>query len=611
MNSKSYNENSSFPTLSVLNLTSSLYIKGKWKPIIQNINFEIKPGETLAVVGESGSGKSVTALSIMRLLEERTSKITGKILLDGQDILSLPLKKMHKIRGNKIGMIFQEPMSSLNPVLTIGEQISEVLIYHKGISKAQAKKETIELLEKVYIPNAKRRFHEYPHQFSGGMCQRVMIVMSLAMHPKLLIADEPTTSLDVTIQNQIINLLKTLQEEYNISILFITHDMGIVAEVADHIAVMYEGNIVENAPTSKSHHYKQALLSTTPRLGSMKNKIWPQKFPTVDITTDTIKEGVSIKNTIKNKDDPIISVKNLTTYFDVQSGFFRRKIGSIYAVQNVSFDLYQGETLSIVGESGSGKSTTGRSIIRLIEPNSGSVIINGCNILTLDRSSLRTIRRSIQMVFQNPLASLNPSMSIGASIIEPFLEHKLGTKIEAIDKAAEILTRVGLKKDMMKRFPHQFSGGQRQRICIARCLILDPKVIIADESVSALDSSIKVQVCNLLMELQESLGISYIFITHDMSVTEKISHRVAVMRLGEIVEIGSRAQIFQNPQHPYTNKLLMSIPTFDLSQRNIKKNLLADEIANPIRPINYQPPERQHKEVEPGHIVQLDHATVS
>jgi peptide/nickel transport system ATP-binding protein len=598
------------PVLSVENLTTSFRVEDRWRSVVRNISFDIAPGETVAIVGESGSGKSVTSLSIMQLLPKRSSKIEGRVMLGGRDLLSLEEEDMRKVRGNDIAMIFQEPMTSLNPIFPIGKQIAEAMTCHRNITNAEAKSETIRLLEKVRIPNAKFRFDAFPHEFSGGMRQRVMIAMALASRPRLLIADEPTTALDVTIQGQILDLIKILQEEEGMSVLFITHDMGVVAEVADRTIVMYHGEAVESGPTEDifhhgKHPYTRALLSAVPRLGSMTDRKWPLRFPIVDVHTGNVMEPKEVANTVDKGKTPVLSVKNLTTRFDILSGLFGRKTGAVHAVENVSFDLAQGETLSLVGESGCGKSTTGRSITRLIQPTSGSIDVDGYDVMRLPPAELRLMRRSIQMVFQDPFASLNPRMSIGNAVAEPFLEHKMGTKVQAFQKAADLLERVGLKADMMQRFPHEFSGGQRQRICIARALMLDPKIIVADESVSALDVSIKAQVCNLLLDLQQSLNLAFLFISHDMAVVERVSHRVAVMYLGEIVEIGPRTAVFDSPQHPYTKKLMAAVPVPDPARRGVKRNLSTDEIKSPIRPVNYVPPARSYKEISAGHFVQV------
>ncbi|WP_333631881.1 ABC transporter ATP-binding protein, partial [Agrobacterium cavarae] len=410
------------PVLSVQNLTTSFRVDGGWKSVVRDMSFEIAPRETVAIVGESGSGKSVTSLSIMRLLDKKMSRIEGEVMLGGRNLLSLPEEEMRKVRGKEISMIFQEPMTSLNPIFPIGKQIAEALTVHQNISSSSAKAEVIRLLEKVRIPNATSRFNDYPHQFSGGMRQRVMIAMALASRPKLLIADEPTTALDVTIQGQILDLIKQLQEEEGMSVLFITHDMGVVAEVADRTIVMFRGDVVETGTTDDifhrgQHPYTRALLSAVPKLGSMKERMLPARFPIIDIKTGESQPAVEVKDTVSGGKTPILSVKDLTTRFDIHSGLLGRKSGAVHAVEKVSFDLSEGETLSLVGESGCGKSTTGRSITRLIEPTSGNVMLDGYEVMQLDKVTLRAMRRSVQMIFQDPFASLDPRMSVGAAIM--------------------------------------------------------------------------------------------------------------------------------------------------------------------------------------------------
>ncbi|MDZ7873742.1 MAG: ABC transporter ATP-binding protein [Rhizobium sp.] len=603
-------EASRAPVLSVRGLTTSFRVGTEWRSVVRNMDLDVASGETVAIVGESGSGKSVTSLSIMRLLPELTSRIAGSVKLEGRELLTLDSEQMRQVRGNQISMIFQEPMTSLNPIFPIGKQIAEAITCHRDISNAEAKTEVLRLLDRVRIPNAKNRFDEYPHQFSGGMRQRVMIAMALASRPKLLIADEPTTALDVTIQGQILDLIKTLQDEEGMAVLFITHDMGVVAEVSDRTIVMFRGEAVETGTTDDifnrgQHPYTRALLSAVPKLGSMGGRERPMRFPVIDIKTGATLVPEAEAGVPEKASQPLLEVKNLTTRFDIRSGLFGRKSGAVHAVENVSFTLKPGETLSLVGESGCGKSTTGRSITRLVEPTSGQITVDGYTVGSLDEASLRRMRRSIQMVFQDPFASLDPRMSVGQAVMEPFVEHKLGSKAEARDKAADLLERVGLSADMMPRYPHEFSGGQRQRIAIARSLMLDPKIIVADEAVSALDVSIKAQVCNLLLDLQQSFNLAYLFISHDMAVVERVSHRVAVMYLGEIVEIGPRQAVFDNPQHPYTKKLMAAVPVPDPARRKLKRNLSTDEIKSPIRPVGYQPPARQYREVSEGHLVQV------
>ncbi|MGO4676245.1 dipeptide ABC transporter ATP-binding protein [Bosea sp. 2KB_26] len=598
------------PILSVSHLTTSFRVEGQWRSVVRDVSFDIGPKETVAVVGESGSGKSVTALSIMRLTPPGSSKIEGSIKLGGKELLTLPDADMRHIRGNEVAMIFQEPMTSLNPVLTIGFQIAEALILHRGLSRSAAEAETIRLLEKVRIPAAKSRFNEYPHRFSGGMRQRVMIAMALACKPKLLIADEPTTALDVTIQAQILELIKSLQDEEGMSVLFITHDMGVVAEIADRTVVMYNGQAVETGATEDifaraTHPYTRSLLSAVPKLGSMIGHKRPMRFPVVDRATGLSDVPTETSDTVAHAERPVLEVSGLTTRFEIRAGLLGGVKGRVHAVENVSFSLQAGETLALVGESGCGKSTTGRSVMRLIEPLSGSVLLDGEDVLKLDQRTLRDRRKRMQMIFQDPFASLDPRMNVGAAIAEPLLINKLATRSEARDKVAELLRRVGLQPDMASRFPHEFSGGQRQRICIARALAVEPRLIVADESVSALDVSVKAQVINLMLELQERMKLGYLFISHDMAVVERVSHRVAVMYLGEIVEIGPREAIFGNPQHPYTKRLLAAVPVPDPARRLEKRPVSNDEIKSPVRAPDYVPPIRQFREVSPGHAVMI------
>ena len=597
------------PVLSVSGLSTAFRVEGHWRTVVDDVSFDIGPRQTLAIVGESGSGKSVTALSIMRLVSTVNGRIEGRIGLEGQSLLDLPEDEMRKVRGNRISMIFQEPMTSLNPVLTIGFQIAEALIYHRGLSRAEAEAETVRILERVRIPAARQRVHEYPHRFSGGMRQRVMIAMALACRPKLLIADEPTTALDVTIQAQILELIKVLQDEEGMSVLFITHDMGVVAEIADSVVVMWQGRKVEEGGTARlfadpQHSYTQALLAAVPRLGAMQGQPQPLRFPVTDVKTGVIAPAAPTTSTIDAAERPVLEVSGLTTRFDIRTGVLRRVTGRVHAVENISFSLRAGETLALVGESGCGKSTTGRSILRLVPPSSGTILFEGQDVGTLDREGLRAARRRMQMIFQDPFASLNPRKTVGAAIAEPMIVHGLCDRQAARDRVAELLRKVGLAPDMASRFPHEFSGGQRQRLCIARALALSPRLIVADEAVSALDVSIKAQVVNLMLDLQEDLRLAYLFISHDIAVVERISHRVAVMYLGEIVEIGPRASVLENPQHPYTKKLMSAVPLPDPARRRGRQKLLSDEVPSPMRPANYVSPARLYREVSPGHVVQ-------
>ncbi len=595
--------------LRVENLRTSFFSEGVWKPIVKGISFDIAEKETLAVVGESGSGKSVTALSIMRLLPPHSSRVEGSIKLAGKELLTLSETEMRKIRGQRSGMIFQEAMTSLNPLATIGDQITEALVIHGRLTGSAAEAEAIRMLDRVRIPAAKERARDLPHSLSGGMRQRAMIAMALICKPKLLIADEPTTALDVTIQAQTLQLIKELQNDEGMAVLFITHDMGVVAEIADRTVVMLGGEILEGGTTRQifedpKHVYTRTLLAAVPRLGSMSNKGAPEHFPVVDRETGNLRKPVDRPDTVDHDRPPVLTVKNLVKRFELPSEFLGKSRGRVHAVEDISFDIRAGETLSLVGESGCGKSTTGRTIMRLIEPFSGEIVINGTDILTLGRHAMRGARRHIQMIFQDPFASLNPRIRVGDAIAEPYLTYKLGTKKQAREKVADLLTRVGLSPDIANRYPQQFSGGQRQRICIARALALEPKVIVADESVSGLDVSIKAQVVNLLLDLQQSLGLSYLFISHDMAVVERMSHKVAVMYLGEIVEMGPARSVFANPQHPYTKRLMAAVPIPDPSRRNELRTVPGGEIKSPIRPLDYVPPKRTYRRVGHDHIVQ-------
>lgn len=601
------------PLLSVKDLRVEFPSRRGVLTAIDGISFDLREGEVLGVVGESGAGKSLTGTAVIGLLEPPGRIAGGEIRLKGERIDNLPPAAMRKLRGKRIGMVFQDPLTSLNPLFTIGDQISEAIRCHSDVSKASARLEAIRLLEKVRIPSAASRFDEYPHRFSGGMRQRAMIAMALAAKPKLLIADEPTTALDVTIQGQILDLIKTLQEEEGTSVLFITHDMGVVAEIADRTVVMFRGEQIETGRTADIFHdstepYTRALLSAVPVLGSMAGSTLPARFAITDTVTGAVEPPKDLPDTVARDAAPVLEVRNLTKQFDIYSGFFARPAGRVHAVGDVSFKLHAGETLSLVGESGCGKSTTGRAIMRLIEPTSGSVLINGENVLAFDRKEMRSLRRSVQMIFQDPFASLNPRMTVGEAVAEPYLEHKLGTKAEAREMTAAMLEKVGLSPDMARRYPHEFSGGQRQRICIARALALEPKIIIADESVSALDVSIKAQVINLMLDLQESMGIAFLFISHDMAVVERVSHRVAVMYLGQIVEIGPRASIFSSPQHPYTRKLMEAVPVPDPDRLGRRRNIEAEELRSPIREIGYSRPEALYSEVAAGHYILKDFA---
>jgi peptide/nickel transport system ATP-binding protein len=594
--------------LSVRDLKTAFRTPNGWLQIVKGISFDIAARQTLAVVGESGSGKSVTALSIMRLLDPATSTIEGSVRLSGQELVDLPEAQMRLIRGQQIGMVFQEALTSLNPLVSVGDQIAEVLTIHGRGSDEAARAEAIRLLERVRIPAARTRARDLPHSLSGGMRQRVMIAMALACKPRLLIADEPTTALDVTIQSQILQLIKELQQDEGMGVLFITHDMGVVAEIADRTVVMLGGEVLEQGATETifadaRSAYTKTLIAAVPKLGA-KVSGQPQHFPLIDRATGQLRVAQTRPDTVDHAAQPVLSVRNLVKRFDIPAGFLGGLKGRVHAVENVSFDIQPGETLSLVGESGCGKSTTGRTIMRLAEPLSGEVLIDGVNLLGLDKHRMRDMRRHIQMIFQDPFASLNPRIRVGDAIAEPFLTHRLGTRQQARAMVGDLLQRVGLDPQVANRFPQQFSGGQRQRICIARALSLSPKVIVADESVSGLDVSIKAQVVNLLLDLQQQLGLSYLFISHDMSVVERVSHRVAVMYLGEIVEIGPAAAVFGNPQHPYTKRLIAAVPIPDPARRLQIRKTDNSEVKSPIRDTNYVPPQRDYRELAAGHFVQ-------
>jgi len=583
---------------------------------VRNLSFHVDRGETLAIVGESGSGKSVTSLALMRLVEHGGGRIAqGSMALRRRngsviDLAGSSQRVMRNVRGADMAMIFQEPMTSLNPVFTAGDQIAESIRQHQGKDASAARAEALRMLEQVRIPEAKSVLDRYPHQLSGGMRQRVMIAMALACKPALLIADEPTTALDVTIQAQILQLIRQLQEEMHMGVVFITHDMGVVAEVADRVLVMYRGDKVEEGPSeqvfaSPQHSYTKALLSAVPKLGAMQGTDLPARFPLLQAEGQAQPEAapVSAQPAPDAKREPILSVRKLVTRFDLRGGIMSRVQRRVHAVEQVSFDLYPGETLSLVGESGCGKSTTGRSLLRLVDSQGGEIRFGGRDIVRLKNTELQSLRRDIQFVFQDPFASLDPRVTVGFSIMEPLLVHGVAKGRDAERRVAELLERVGLPAEMAQRYPHEFSGGQRQRICIARALALNPKVVIADESVSALDVSIQAQIVNLLIDLQRDMGISFLFISHDMAVVERVSHRVAVMYLGQIVEIGPRRAIFENPQHPYTKKLMSAVPIADPARRHMKRTLLSDEIPSPIRKLDDEPVVQPLVQVGTDHFV--------
>jgi glutathione transport system ATP-binding protein len=497
-------------------------------------------------------------------------------------------------------------MTSLNPVFTVGEQIAESIRLHQGKSHQQAQTEARRMLDLVRIPEAHSVLSRYPHQLSGGMRQRVMIAMALSCKPALLIADEPTTALDVTIQAQILQLIRVLQKEMQMGVIFITHDMGVVAEMADRVQVMYRGDVVERAPVQQlfdapQQPYTRALLAAVPKLGAMSGQPLPAKFPLLH--TNGREEAATPQDTVRASEPPILQVRDLVTRFDIRGGLFNRVKRRVHAVEKVSFDLYAGETLALVGESGCGKSTTGRSLLRLVASQGGTITFNGQRIDALQGHALASLRRDIQFIFQDPYASLDPRLTVGFSIMEPLLVHNTMDRRQAEQRVAWLLERVGLLPEHAQRYPHEFSGGQRQRICIARALALNPKVVIADESVSALDVSIQAQIINLMLDLQREFGIAFLFISHDMAVVERISHRVAVMYLGQIVEMGPRQAVFEQPRHPYTKKLMAAVPVADPAHRHRERALMVDEIPSPIRPLGDEPEVAPLLEVAPGHFV--------
>ena len=583
--------------------------------VVDDLSFSVSPGRTMAVVGESGSGKSITSLSIMRLADMNGAKFpSGRILFNGptgeRDLLQADQKTMRGIRGKEIAMIFQEPMTSLNPVFTIGNQICEVLMLHEGVTQRAALAEAKRLLEMVRLPDAEGLLKRYPHQLSGGMRQRVMIAMALACRPKLLIADEPTTALDVTIQAQILHIIRDLQQELEMAVIFITHDMGVVAEMADDVVVMWKGKKVEEGPVGRifeapQHPYTKTLLSAVPKLGSMQGEAFPKRMPVM-----VMRDGVPflggeerIQNTARYDDKPLLAVDDLYVRFPIKKNLFGKVTHVCNAVSKVSFDIYPGETLALVGESGSGKSTIGRTIQQLQTPLAGDVRFRGKAYSTMSAAERYAMRREVQYIFQDPFASLDPRKTVGFSIAEPIRTHGLLDDNKAIDmRVAELLERVGLGPEHAKRYPHEFSGGQRQRVCIARALASKPKLIIADEALSALDVSIQAQVINLFMDLQKEHELAYLFISHDMAVVEKMSHRVAVLYLGQIMELGSRRQVFETPSHPYTKRLLSAVPVADPSAR-AERSVLEGEIPSTTRRIDDQPIIYRHREIASGHFI--------
>tara|TARA_R110000782_G_scaffold134752_6_gene227117 strand:+ start:3233 stop:4873 length:1641 start_codon:yes stop_codon:yes gene_type:complete len=535
------------PLLKVNQLTTSIGVGTDEVNVVDNVSFTINRGETFVLLGESGSGKSITALSVMRLLPSAADIVSGEVILDGQNLFELPERKMRDIRGAKIGMIFQEPQSSLNPVLTAGQQISETLFRHKKMSKLECVKRSIELLDAVGIPEPDRRINEYPHQFSGGMKQRIMIAMALAGEPDLLIADEPTTALDVTIQAQVLMLLRKLQKETGMAILFITHDLGVTSQMADHVAVMRAGEIVEAKDKASlfskpEHPYTLQLFDAIPS--------WEKRQTESDTSGF---EGTD--------EHCLLKVNNLKVHYPIKEGVFKRIVGHVRAVDGVTLKLHAGETLAVVGESGSGKTTMGKGILRLLQTTAGEVLYQDTDLSSLSAAALRQKRSEMQVVFQDPYSSMNPRMMIKDIIQEGMLAQGIGeTRQQRDQMTVELLEQVGLLPEHQLRYPHEFSGGQRQRICIARALAVKPKLIICDEPTSALDVSVQAQILALLRKLQKEYQLGYLFITHNISVVEYIAHTVAVMFQGKIVEQGGVEQVLMSPQNEYTKELLSAVP---------------------------------------------------
>lgn len=609
-------EPSTTPLLQVHDLTVGFPTADGMFEAVQHLDFKVAAGKTLAIVGESGSGKSVTSLALMRLLDYTRGRIvSGQLLFQSTsgniDLAQARANRIRRLRGNEISMIFQEPMSSLDPVFSIASQIMEPLVLHQRLSRTAARQQALAMLEAVRIPDANQILDRYPHQLSGGQRQRVMIAMALACKPRLLIADEPTTALDVTTQAQILDLIRELQTELGTAVIFITHDMGVVAEMADEVVVMHQGKKVEEGTVEAifnhpSKPYTQMLLAAVPRMGALQGDPLPRRTPIAQLGEDGSLKTVGVDRAQDTAcyDTPLLQVKDLSIRFDVAHDFLGRPTHRVHAVEHTSFDLYPGETLALVGESGSGKTTVGKSIQQLIRHSEGHVFFNGTDVFGLSKSERRRLKRDIQYVFQDPFASLDPRKTVAFSIAEPMVTHGIVSGTDAIRQRVEaLLTDVGLRTEHAHRFPHEFSGGQRQRICIARALACDPQLIIADESVSALDVSTQAQVIDLFMELQEKRGLTYLFITHDMAVVEKISHRVAVMYLGQLVELGPRQAVFETPHHPYTRALLSAVPIAEPGRQAPTARPATVDIPSAIRKIGEQPTITTLREIAPRHWV--------
>jgi len=597
----------------VKNLSVGFGAVGRESPVVRDVSFEVMRGQTLAIVGESGSGKSVTSMAMMGLIKRAGGRVlSGSMELHTRDnkvidLVSAPESVMRHLRGSSMSMIFQEPMTSLNPVFKISAQLTEAIILHKRCSRAEAQSQALRMLDLVRIPDAKQIMNRFPHELSGGMRQRIMIAMSLVCEPTLLIADEPTTALDVTVQAQILRIIKELQSSLAMGVIFITHDMGVVAEVADQVMVMKKGETVEQGAArailqSPQQPYTRALLAAVPKIGSMHGTYLPAKFPLIgDTSADSPEPEVNIGPDYAHP--PILSVKSLSIRYDLKGGLFGKVKRRVHAVEAIDFDIYSGETLALVGESGCGKSTSARAIAGLMPIQGGDIVFGGKNLAALNKGGLKALRRDIQMVFQDPYASLNPRLTIEDSLLEPLQVHNIAHGAEARKQVRQLLERVGLSAEHAQRYPHEFSGGQRQRICIARALTLSPKLIIADEAVSALDVSIQAQVINLLQDLQREMGISFLFISHDLAVVERVSHRVGVMYHGRIVEIGPRHSVFENPHHAYTQKLLSAVPSADVNAPRKPFGLMEEAVPSRIYDVDYQASAMSYREVAPGHFV--------
>lgn len=555
------------PLLEIKNLSVDFITENETTNAVKNISLQVNRGELLAIVGESGSGKSVTSLSILQLLPSPPASYpSGEIIFTEEnsiDLLKLRSKELQSVRGNKIAMIFQEPMSSLNPVMSCGKQIVEAIRQHRDINFSEAKKQTIEWFEKVKLPDPAKIFDRYPHQLSGGQKQRVMIAMAMCCHPSLLICDEPTTALDVTVQKTILELIKDLQKEHNIGVIFITHDLGVVAEIADRVAIMYKGEIIEQDIAGEifknpGHPYTKALLACRPALHPKGERLPIVSDFLEEKTQEDHKHDATGPTQKSNK--ILAEVKNLSVHFPGRKNFFGKPLGYTKAVDDVNLSIYEGETLGLVGESGCGKTTLGRTLLRLIEPTAGKIIIKDVDITELPLQQLMELRKDVQLVFQDPFSSLNPRLTIGDAIAEPMYKVKGDNKKTARKKVVELLDKVNLPGHYADRYPHEFSGGQRQRIVIARALSLSPDLLVCDESVSALDVSVQAQVLNLLNDLKKELGLTMLFISHDLSVVRYMSNRIAVMKAGRIVELGDAEQVYYHPKESYTQSLIASIP---------------------------------------------------